>query len=494
MILRDYQEKAIHLLRQSLSTGHRTPMLQCSTGAGKTVIAGSIIESARNKGKCVAFIVPKITLVDQASAHLDAIGIDHGVIQADHYRTDYAKKVQVISVQTLIRRKPWEFDLALNDEAHGKFTGLLELMDKWNKIPFIGLSATPWTKGLGQHYDDLIIPITIHELIDQGHLVDADAYGPSKPDMAGVKTTGGDYNQKEAAKRADQEGLIADIVKTWLELAGNRQTICFATNVAHSKHITQRFIDAGVAAIHIDAYTDSRDRRRAIAAFKSGEVKLLSSVGVLHTGFDAPNAEVAILARPTKSLSLHIQMIGRILRPYTDEQTGYVKERGLILDHSGNIERLGFHTDPTPEHLDDGKGKTDSVDPETREEPLPKTCPQCFTIKPPQVSACPKCGYSFIKENEVVEQAGELKKLKKANRESTPEEKAEFYGGLKQYANEKVTIKNKEGWASNKFREKYGVWPNHYKDAPPVQPNPDVLGFITYCNVKWAKSKQRKSA
>jgi len=475
-----FQENGINMLRRSLSTGHKRPMYQSATGSGKTVVAGSIIESARAKDKKVGFIVPKIQLVDQASAHLDEIGIEHGVIQADHYRQNFAHPVQVISVQTLIRREvKWPFDLALVDEAHVKFSGLFDLMKEWNKIPFIGLSATPFTKGLGQIYDDLINPISIQELIEQGYLVDADAYGPSQPDMNGVKTTSGDYNQKQAAARANQTGLIANIVDTWKKLTPGEKTLCFATDVAHSKHIVERFRAAGVNAIHIDAYTDSADRRQAIRDFQHGDVDLLSSVGVLHTGFDAPCAKVAILARPTKSLSLHIQMIGRILRRFPG------KEKGIILDHAGNIERLGFHTDPTPTELDDGKGKTDQADPTA---PKPIKCPVCFALKPPKTQVCPCCGYSFRKINNIREEAGELKEIKRANREMTPQQKMEFYGGLKHYARQKGYS---EGWASHKYREKTGVWPNHYKDAPIIPPNADVLGFIQHCNIKYAKGKQK---
>lgn len=480
MKLRDYQENAIEMLRNSLRTGHRMPILQLPTGAGKTATAGEIVTSATGKGKKVAFIVDRITLVDQASAHFDAIGLEHGIIQGDNPRTDYSKDFQIISAQTLARRKPWEFDLAIVDEAHCKHKAVLELSKKWDKIPFIGLTATPYTKGLGQYYDDLIMPITIHELIDQGHLVDADAYAYSAPDMTGVKTSGGDFNQKQAAERADQEGLIGDIVATWQKLTPGKQTICFATNVAHSEHIAHRFNSAGVDAVHIDAYTDSKSRRDAILQFKRGEIKVLTSVGVLHTGFDAPNAEVAILARPTKSLSLHIQMIGRILRPYPG------KERGVILDHAGNVARLGFHTDPMPTELDDGTTTETAEEKQAREEKLPKPCPKCHVMKPAGVGKCPMCGYVYITPNKVEEQAGELTKLKKANRNTTPEEKREFFGGLKQYAMDKGF---KSGWASHKYKEKFGVWPNAYKDAKPVPPNDMVKGFIQYTNIKRAKSR-----
>ena len=477
--LRDYQHKTVELLRESFRTGHRTPLVRLPTGSGKTAIAGEIINMALAKGKKVAFIVDRIALVDQASAHLFSIGVDHGIIQGNNPLTDYAKPVQVVSIQTMNRRRPWEFDLAIIDEAHIVFKAHKKIINDWNNIPFIGLSATPFSKGLGLVYDDLINSISMPELIEQGYLVDAEAFGPSKPDMTGVKTTGNDYNKKEAGERANDPKLVASIVSTWQKLSNKRQTICFATNVLHSKYIVEQFKLVNVKAAHIDAYTHSDDRRETIEQFKRGEIKILSSVGVLTTGFDAPNAEVAILARPTKSLMLHIQMIGRVLRPFEG------KDKALILDHAGNIERLGFHTDPLPETLDMGE-KTE----QDKREKLPKPCPECNYLK--TTPKCPECGFvaEFTKENEIFEEAGELRSLKKANRESTPAEKIAFYGGLKTYAYNKGYA---QGWSSHKYREKFGVWPNAYSDAPMVEPNDDVMGFIKYMNIKRAKSNQRRT-
>ena len=478
MILRPYQQHAIDLVRQSLKTGHRMPMLKLSTGSGKTIIAGEIVKKALAKRKRVAFFVDRLTLVDQASAHFDKIGIDHGIIQGDNPRQNYAKPFQIISAQTLAKRsRPWQFDLAIVDEAHCKHKAILDLAANWNKLPFIGLSATPFTKGLGNHYDDLIDPISIQELIAQGYLVDADAYAYSSPNLKGIKTTGGDFNMRDLAERSDQEGLIGDIVKTWHKYAFGKQTICFATNVVHSEHIAHRFNSVGVPAMHIDAYTDSDVRREALKAFARGELKVLVSVGVLHTGLDLPNAEVAILARATKSISLHIQMIGRILRPF------HGKDRALILDHAGNIERLGFHTDDTPDWLDDGTQKETEEEAQMREERLPKPCPKCHHMKPVGKAICPRCGFLYQEPNKIDEQAGELTKLKKANKEYSQVQKREFFGGLKQYAKDKGF---KDGWASHKYKEKFGVWPNKYKDAPLVMPSAEVTGFIQHTNIKRA--------
>lgn len=478
MELRHYQKTAINMLRQSIATGHRAPILQASTGSGKTVIAGEIIRMAREKGKKVAFIVDRLALVDQASAHLDAVGIDHGIIQGNNIRTDYAKPVQVVSAQTMAKRRPWEFDLGIIDECHCVRKSTIDLMRSWDKIPFIGLSATPWTKGLGKHYDDLLIPITIHQLISEGFLVDADAYGPSKPDMAGVKITAGDYNQKQAGEKANTPKLVADIIETWRKLACGRQTLVFATNVAHSQHIEREFRAAGIIATHIDAYTDTEMRREAIERFKAGEIQVLTSVGVLTTGFDAPNAEAVVLARPTKSLMLHIQMIGRVLRPYEG------KKRALILDHAGNIERLGFHTDEMPTELDDGTRSESNSKKRERKEPLPRPCPQCHKLI--TTLKCPACGYEAKRRNKVEAEAGNLEKIKrKANKNTTKIEKSRFYRELLWYAREHGY---RDGWASYKYRERFGVWPRGVSGAP-KPPSDKTMAYITHLNIKRAKGR-----
>ena len=480
MKLRSYQIKAIDQLRKSIGSGHKRPILELPTGAGKTEVAMEIIKSAVAKGKRVCFFVDKLALVDQASRRFMQNKLDHGVIQANHVRTNYAKKVQIASVQTYTKRAPWEFDLAIVDECHVVYNKLHKLMESWNKIPFIGLSATPYTKGLGNIYDDLISVVSISQLIEEGFLVDADVFGPSQPDMAGVSSNANDFNQREAAQRSMNKRLVASIVDTWHKLGQNKQTICFATNIAHSKYIAEEFRLSGVNCVHVDTYTDTDEKREKIEKFKRGEYKMITSVGILTTGFDAPSAEVAILARPTKSLSLHKQMIGRVLRPYES------KEKALILDHAGNFERLGFHTDPAPAELDVHKKGENK--PKKKEEPLPKACPQCHTLKPVKARICPNCGFETKSQNEIFEEAGELVELKRNNRELTKDEKQSFYSGLLGYADDKGY---KQGWASNKYREKFGVWPNAMTRIA-TEPNQEVMNYIKHCNIKFAKSRNKQ--
>src|ERR1051325_298962 len=171
--LRDDQLQTIERLRASLAIGHRRPMVQAPTGYGKTVLASHLVRMAREKGRRVVFCVPAIDLIDQtlASFWQDGIG-DIGVIPADHIETDWSRPVQIASVQTLMRRGYPRTDLVIIDEGHRRFDFYEQWMahPDWQTVPFVGLSATPWTKGLAKIFDDLIIWGTTAELM-QGGLV-----------------------------------------------------------------------------------------------------------------------------------------------------------------------------------------------------------------------------------------------------------------------------------------------------------------------------------
>lgn len=486
MNLRDYQQKAIQLLRDSLRRGKKRPVLMAPTGAGKTVIAAAIINMAREKDKKIIFCVPSLSLIDQTVERFQANGIwDIGVMQGMHELTDWRMPVQVCSIQTLMRRKIPEADIVIIDEAHVMFKFLLDWVgnEAWKDVPFVGLSATPWQRGMGKVWDDLIIAVTTQELIERGHLSDFKVYAPAHPDLKGVKTVAGDYDLKGLAEAMDQGQLVADVVSTWLDRGENRQTICFAVNRTHAKHIQQQFIDAGVVAEYMDAHTDRLARNEIVKRFDNGDVKVICNVGVLTTGFDA-DVRCIILARPTKSEILYTQMIGRGLR------LAEGKDHCLILDHSDTTLRLGFVTEIHHTELDDGKPKPKKE--QKPKERLPKECPKCSFVRPAKVRECPSCGFVPTPRSEVENVEGELYELtrdKAIKAKDWPKEKKEaFYRELILYARNKNWS---DGWAYYAYKDRLRVGPPPGVSRQPAGSiSPETASWIKHYNIVKAKRRQ----
>ena len=464
MNLRQYQADAIQSLRLALAGLVLRLMLYSPTGSGKTEIAMAIIRSAIAKGKRVAFVANRIGLVAQTSRRLHAAGIGHGIIQADNTRSLEAQ-VLVCSIQTLAKRGLPPADLVIIDEAHAcaGSADYRRLIFLHSAIPIIGLSETPFARGLGKEYPELgssplfqklVVAATIRELIDLEFLVDVEIYAPSEPDLSGVtmqRNSFGeqDYSEAALATAVDKPNLIGDIVAHWLRLAGGKPTVCFASSIAHSKHITEQFIAAGVAAEHLDCRTSEDDRKEILGRVERGVTKVVSNVAILTEGWDFPACEVMILARPTRSLTRWVQMVGRILRPHPG------KVRGTVLDHSGSSRHLGYPTDDLPLELHDGRptkaGKAETASKES----LPKKCPACSFMKPAKAHVCPKCGFAPERQTDIEVGAGELVQVKRKG-VVTKDAKQHTYSQLLFVGRHRGC---QPGWVKHKYRAMFGVWP-----------------------------------
>jgi superfamily II DNA or RNA helicase len=396
--------------------------------------------------------------------------------------------VQVCSQATLMRRRHLPHaDLVLVDEVHIFYDFYAKWMEKWDQIPFIGLSATPYTKGLGKHFQQLISTATTQELIDEGSLSDFKVWAPSTPDLSKVKIVAGDYSEDQLAAVMNQADLVGDIVQKWKQLAENRPTFCYAVDRAHARAIQRKFQEAGIEFEYIDAYTTREERDVIKKQFHDGRVVGVVSVGCLVKGVDW-DVRCIILARPTKSDSLYQQIIGRGLR------TADGKDFCLVIDHTGTTLRLGFVTDVDDRHTVLDMGKKQKNTPQEKVEPLPKECPQCKFVKPVKVWECPNCGYKPERQHAVVEAQGQLEELtrtqKKNNKNASPEQKKSVYGQFLWYCREKG---KKPGYAANLYKRLYGVWPNRHKDAIVVPPSPEILSYITAMNIRYARGSNAKA-
>lgn len=482
--IRPHQQKALDMLRQSIGRGKRRVVLQLPTGAGKTYVASQIVRGALAKGKTVCFTVPLISLVDQTIAAFEAEGIDHiGVIQSKHHRTDASAPVQIGSMQTMTRRGVPDVDMVIVDECHQQF----DLLPKWMRLDhsrvFIGLTATPWARGMGDIWDDLVRPVTMQELIDAGYLSPFRVFAPSHPDLSGVGTLAGDYHEGQLADVMGQSPLIADVVDTWLQRAQGLPTLVFAVNLAHAVKIQKAFAERGVAMGYCDARIDLVERQHLFQQMKRGELAGIVNVGTLTTGVDA-DVRCIVLARPTKSEMLFVQMIGRGLR------TAPGKEFCTVLDHSDNHARLGFVTSINHDTLLTGKEKAPKPREKEKPEQVPRECPSCGAVKPRGV--CPACGFEPKRQSEIEFEEGELVEItggKQKKREYTMAEKAEFHSGLLWIARERG---RKEGWAAHAYRERFGVWPvGEAKHAIPKPAGEEVRMFVTAKDIRFAKGKGR---
>lgn len=488
MKLRDYQERVIHELRDGFRSGHMRQILALATGSGKTVVASHLIHNAARKGHKSLFIVDRVELIEQAVTHLDAMGLRVGVLQGEN--TFYTGKddAVVASIQTIRARSAPLSGFVIIDECHLLHRAHIELMHLWNAVPFIGLSATPIRKDLGKYFTNLVRGPSVEQLTMEGALVPVKAFCPSREmlnnALADVSIRKGDFVEKELSQVLNSKKLIGDIVKTWLEKAEGRKTLCFSVDVAHSKSIVEDFIEAGIPAVHVDGYMQQSERDEIIQAFRDGVYIILSSVNVLGIGFDVPEVGCGILARPTLSEALDMQQKGRLIRPWNG------KENAIILDHAGNCVRFGLPIHFSVPDLHDEDRQT-AV--HKRSQKKMATCQDCGALLEPSQENCPDCGsIRPIRK-------GDVEHLQEANligygsndsgsHEPTDEDRKRWYQGFKWYTE---TRGKKSGYAFFLFQDKFKSKPPFlWASLPSVEADPDVMRWIKYRNIRYAKRRK----
>jgi superfamily II DNA or RNA helicase len=411
--LRDYQTQAIDDLRDGIRQGMKRQVLVAPTGAGKTVCAAHLLREADRKGSYSLFLVDRVSLVDQTSATLDEYGIPHGVVQSDHPRWDPRSNVQVCSIQTLAKRRlPRLPNLAVWDECHIRFAAIRKYLDSLPDCVKVGLTATPFTAGMGDEWDRAVNVRTTRSLIDGGHLIEPTIYVAKSPDdSAYVRNSFGEFSEASAASAGIE--IVGDVVSEWQgkvheHFGGPVKTIVFAATVEHGRELCAAFAKAGHNFQQISYLDKDEDERRAkIAEFRKADSEItgLVSCGVLTRGFDVTDVQCGISCRPyRKSLSSHMQEIGRVMRPHGEGK------RAIWLDHSGNIERFAVDMFDVWEH---GAGelshatKQDSKPRERDSQEREKVvCPECSGAL--RGNTCMACGWERPARSGIVAKEGEL--------------------------------------------------------------------------------------
>lgn len=395
-MLRDYQEQALDEIRAHFRAGTRRVLLQMATGGGKTATFCELLKKAYEKGTPSLVAVRGRKLIDQASQRLMREGVPHGIIMSGR-DMDHHELIRICSIDTLYRRRQApEASLIVIDEAHQTGgAGYSWFLEQYPKAFLLPVSATPHLKRGMRHVADVVVrPVTAKELTERGFLVPLRYFAPEEPDLTGVSTSGDDYNQKELGEAMEKAALSGSIVDYYRETTPGKRAILFAVNVAHSEELVAQFEKAGIPAGHVDATSSDGTRLAAIAALERGDIKILSNVGILTTGVDIPAVEAIIMARPTKSYNLWIQMIGRGTRPAPG------KADCIVLDHAGNVHSHGFLEHEALCNLD-GSSKN---------RPAPmidcEDCRAIFAAPAPRAEChrrfCPACGWWFPPEPGII--------------------------------------------------------------------------------------------
>ena len=438
--LRPRQLKALDDLRDAYANGARAPILVAPTGFGKTATAAEVVRLAIAKGRTVWFLAHLREILDDTSTRLTAADINHGHIRAGQ-SVDYSQKVQVVAVQTAVRRPSLPRPhLIIVDECH------LAIATSYQKVIaaagyplLLGLTGTPQRldgRGLREVFDTLVHTCSTAELINEELLAPVRVFAPPGADLSGIGRRGGDFDQGQAGAVMSRPAVVGDALSHWKKLCTGRRGVAFATTVAHAEAISQQWRQAGYRAMTVHGNSDDAERREAIAGLRAGRLDLVACAQLWIAGVDVPEIDAVIWLRPTQSLTAWLQGNGRGLRIAPG------KRDLLILDHVGNCTRLG-HPLTVHDWSLDGLKKRDR-----EAAPSVKVCPTCFATSPSTAQVCADCGHVFAppERRELRQVDGELQEIAVTKRRE--QSKATDLEALRQLAQQRGY---KRGWAERVY-------------------------------------------
>ena len=462
MELRPYQNQLANDIRGAFGSGANRPLAVSPTGSGKTVLFSYITSQVLKRGSRVIIIAHRREILDQISATLKCVEVPHGFIQAG--KSMAIQPAMVASIQTLARRLDTvpAPDLVIIDEAHHSVSkSYVQMFAAWPTAKFIGVTATPERldgKGLGAMFDRMVMGPSVQWLIDNGFLAKPIYYAPKHtPDWSSVRVIGGDFDRSEIDDLIDTPKITGDAVEHYLRFCKNQRAVAFCNSVAHAQNVANRFSAAGIPSASIDGTLDPEVRKQRVEDLTSGKILVLTSCELISEGFDLPTVNAAILLRPTRSLSMHLQQLGRSLRPFPG------KTHATILDHVGNCLRLGL---AEQEREWDLSGREKRLKKSSLVET--KQCSKCFAIFAGTV--CPQCGARReIATRKIQEIDGELQRLsiEDISKKRREEAKCKTLDDFRALAAKRGY---KPGWA-------YFRWQNRKRKTIPVitvKPRPKI--------------------
>lgn len=486
---RDFQVLAHEKLRQGVRDGHKNQILMASTGAGKTYLGLRIISEALKRGKCAVFVCDRTTLIDQTSAVADSYGLGaHGVLQANHWRSNINRPFQIASVQTIARRKWPDADVIVIDEAHTQYAVWVEHIKKCRAM-VIGLSATPFSRGLGTIFSNLVNAATMHELTESGVLVPMRVFSCTKIDMSGAETKNGEWSDTAAASRGME--IVGDVITEWQTHANGKKTIVFGATVKHCEEMARQFNNAGISAAVFSCHTTPVEREELLKEYRKPDsaLRVLVSVEALAKGFDVRDVECVCDCRPLrKSLSTAIQMWGRGLRSSPETS----KEECLLLDFSGNIIRFAEdYSDIFYNGLDclDSGEKLDKAIRKDADEKTESSCPSCGAI--PFAKKCMSCGFERKSQSLIEHVPGKMREIL-IGKAVAAESAKDLYNQLCTYARSHSVPEKQSGRAAHLYKAIMGEYPKFAFESSPNTPiSRAVMNKIISLNI--AHSRRRSA-
>jgi superfamily II DNA or RNA helicase len=352
--LRQYQWDSINELNQAWQS-HKNILVQQPTGAGKSLIIAQVVLNFINQNKPVLLVAHKIELIKQLRDHCLRWfpSVDVGIIaDKSQFKRNYNAMIQIASVQAFGHLKPEDYpsaSLVVFDEAHHCHArSYAKLFAHYEDSAILGVTATPMRidgRGLrflfgGERgFDYLVKGVSVNELTADEHLAPFKFFAAKSlvdPAEHGIHTKMGDYVQSELEELTEKVLLFGDVVTTWERHAKGLRTVVYPVSVKYSKELCQEFNEAGYPAEHLDAKTHPMERERILERFRQGETLILCQHSIVIEGVDVPDIGAVIFARPTKSLTIWFQAIGRSLRPAPN------KPHAVIIDHTTTHQNLPF--------------------------------------------------------------------------------------------------------------------------------------------------------
>lgn len=518
--LRDYQRSMVSDVAAALMRFRRI-LLQAPTGAGKTTIFAIITAAAVLAGLRVLILATRTRLVRQIHERLDDFDVAHGVIAAAMPGfTRWSSPVQVASVDTLYRRAvagtrmPLPIaNLVIFDEAHLALGASRQaLLDSYPTAVILGVTATPAkTSGaaLRDQFDTLVMGPSVGDLIEAKFLCRPRIF--AKPvmttsELKKIRTDSktGDFATGELSAMMSRPKLVGDVVTNWLRIANGKRTLVFACDKGHGSELVQQFRQAGIAAEQLTDSDDEATREEAIARLEAGTTTVLVNCFLLSYGIDIPLVDCVVLARPTRSLVLYLQAIGRGMRPAEG------KDYMILIDHGRVVESLGLPTYDREWSLDDTvnvnqQAKLVTERKSTEERPITCSEPTCgrMWVRSEEGSNCPECGWTPVpKRKAVLTSDADLSEVEAKVDPQAESMERFFREAVSWYAKrwpDRWMAKPNSGryWAWVKTREKFKRpederMSSRFWNVEPVACGAETAGWLKSEMIRYAKGQQKR--